>query len=137
MKKTWNQRRRGEIKVNYQMANLTAQGNFYFGEENTRPYFGVVFGLYFLRNMVNFDSNYTGTTNDASVSYVSKTFHAGFGPEIGALFEIGKNQYANLGLRYTIIPNIEAEYHPENNFTSNPHGKQNHWELNAKLYFGR
>ncbi|MGQ1785375.1 hypothetical protein [Saccharicrinis sp. GN24d3] len=134
---TWNQSRRGDIKVNYQMMNLTAQGNFYFNEEKIRPYLGVAFGLYYLRNMVDFDSNYTGTNNDASVSYVSNTFQAGFGPEVGLLIKIIGEQFATLSVRYTVIPNIEAEYFPEDDVTINPHGKQNHWGLQAKLYFGK
>ncbi|SMO62259.1 hypothetical protein SAMN06265379_103416 [Saccharicrinis carchari] len=135
--KTWNQQRRGDIKVNYQMLNLTAQGNFYLNEGGARPYLGVAFGLYYLRNMVNFISNYVGTTNDASVTYVSNTFHAGFGPEAGVLFKRQKNRFAHLSLRYTIIPNIEAEYYPEKQVTINPHGKQNHWSLSVKMFFGK
>ncbi len=135
-KKTWNQGNNGDIKVSYQMLNLTAQGNFYFNEEDVRPYMGVAFGLYYLRNLVNFASNNAGSTNDASVSYVSNTFHAGFGPEVGVLFMLNKTQMASVSLRYTIIPNIESEYFPEDDITINPHGKQNHWGLSAKLYFG-
>ena len=134
-KKTWNQQKLGDIKVNYRMVNLTAQGNFYFNEEDIRPYMGVAFGLYYLRNLVNFDSKYTGSTNDASVNYVSNSFHAGFGPEVGCLFKINRQQYASLSIRYTVIPNIEKE-DAKNGVTKNPHGKQNHWGLSAKLYFG-
>ncbi len=136
-KDTWNQERRGDIKVNYQMINLTAQGNFYLTEEEVRPYLGVAFGLYYLRNIVNFNSNYVGSTNDASVSYVSSTLHAGFGPEVGVLFKLSKIQYALISLRYTVIPNIEAEYYPEDRVTINPHGKQNHWSLSVKMFFGK
>lgn len=134
-KNTWNQERRGDIKVNYQMVNLTAQGSFYLAEEEVRPYLGVAFGLYYLRNMVNFSSNYVGTTNDASVNYVSNTLHAGFGPEVGVLFKLLTSQYALVGFRYTVIPNIEAEYYPQNQVTINPHGKQDHWSLSAKMFF--
>ncbi|WP_027473129.1 porin family protein [Saccharicrinis fermentans] len=134
-KDTWNQSRRGNIKVNYKMTKLTAQGNFYFNDEKIRPYMGVAFGLYYLRNTVDFDSNYTGSINDASVSYTSNTLHAGFGPEAGILFNLIGEQFATLSIRYTIIPNIEAEYFPEDDVTINPHGQQNHWSLSAKLYF--
>ncbi len=134
-KNTWNQERRGDIKVNYQMINLTAQGIFYLTEEQVRPYLGVAFGLYYLRNLVDFSSNYVGTTNDASISYVSNTLHAGFGPEMGVLFKLQKRQYATISLRYTVIPNIEPEYYDR--VTINPHGKQNHWSLSAKMFFGK
>ncbi len=136
-KTTWNQEQRGEINVNYQSFNLSAQGNFYLNEEEVRPYLGVSFGLYYLRNMLNFDSNYVGSTNDASVSYISKTFHAGFGPEIGVLFETGKKEMLMLSTRYTIIPNITAEYHPEDQVTTNPHGKQNHWSISLKYFWDK
>ena len=133
-KNTWNQARRGDIKVNYQMINLTAQGNFYLAEEEVRPYLGVAFGLYYLRNMVNFSSNSAGSTIDPSVSYVSNTLRAGFGPEAGVLIKLQKSQYALISLRYTVIPNIEPEYYDR--VTINPHGKQNHWSLSAKIFFG-
>lgn len=135
--KTWNQQRRGEITVNYQTVNLSAQGNFYLAEDEVRPYLGVAFGMYYLRNLLNFSSNYVGTTNDASVSYVSNTLHAGFGPEVGVLFKLQKTQFALLSLRYTFIPDIEAEYFPEDQVTINPHGKQNHWSVSAKMFFGK
>lgn len=133
----WNQESRGDIKVNYQVMNATVQGNFYMSEADFRPYLGALFGAYYLRNRVDFDSNYIGTNNDASVSYVSKTWHAGFGLETGALIELAKKSLLQLSLRYTFIPNIEPEYHPEDEVTINPHGKQNHWSVSAKLFFGR
>lgn len=135
--KTWNQDSKGEIKVNYQMLNAIIQGNIYFSEDKFRPYLGALFGLYYLRNMVNFNSNYIGTDNDASVSYVSKTWHAGFGVETGAFIELSKTSSLQLSLRYTFIPNIEPEYYPEDKVTINPHGKQNHWGVSAKLFFGK
>lgn len=132
-KDVWNQDSRGDIKVNYQMASLTAQGNFYFNGDDVRPYIGVAFGFYYLRNLVNFSPD----NNIDPVSYVSNTFHPGFGPELGTLIKINKNQFATIAVRYTTIPNIEPEYFPEDDVTINPHGKQNHWELTAKLFFGR
>ncbi|WP_075591002.1 outer membrane beta-barrel protein [Labilibacter marinus] len=132
-KDTWNQSPKGDIKVNYQMASLTAQGAFYFNGDAVRPYIGVTFGFYYLRNLVNF----TPDNGIDPVNYVSNTFHAGFGPEIGTLLQISRKQYATIGIRYSIIPNIEPEYFPEDDVTINPHGKQNHWELTAKLFFGK
>ena len=134
---TWNQKSRGDIKVNYQLMNLSTQGNIYLSNGDIRPYVGVSFGFYYLRNMVNFDSKYVGTTNDASVSYVSNTVHTGFGPEVGFLLKITRQQFAIISMRYTIIPNIKSEYYPEDNVTINPHGKQNHWGLAAKYFFGK
>ncbi len=135
-KKTWNQERYGNIKVNYQMLNLSAQGNIYFSDDEIKPYAGAVFGLYYLRNMLDFDSRYSGTTNDASISYVSNTVHAGFGLESGVLFELSQKSLLCVSIRYTTIPDIKPEYYPENDVTINPHGKENHWGLSVLLYFG-
>ncbi len=136
-KKTWNQERYGDISVNYQMVNLTAQGNYYFSEQEIRPYLGAVFGLYYLRNMLDFNSKYVGTDNDASVSYISNTIHAGYGLEGGVLIELSKHAYLEIGIRFTTIPDIESEYIPEDDVTLNPHGKQNHWGLSAKIFFNK
>ncbi|TLX73022.1 porin family protein [Labilibacter sediminis] len=136
-KKVWNQENKGDIKVNYQMMNLNAQGNLYFAEDEFRPYLGAVFGLYYLRNLVSFASNNAGTDGDASVDYISKSWHAGFGLESGMFIELAKASYLQLSLRYTMIPDIELEYFPEDDVTINPHGKQNHWSVSAKLFFGK
>jgi len=134
-KKTWNQERYGDIRVNYQMLNLSAQGNYYIVEGDVRPYIGAVFGLYYLRNLLDFNSKYVGTNNDASVNYISNTIHAGYGLEAGVLFKLSDKNYLQIGLRFTTIPDIEAEYIPEEDITLNPHGKQNHWGLSMKLFF--
>ncbi len=131
-KKTWNQQRYGDINVNYQMLNLSAQGNYYFSDQDIKPYLGAVFGLYYLRNFRDFDSSYS--TNE-SVSITTNTLHAGYGLECGCLIELSSANYLQVGIRFSLIPDIEAEYIPEEDITVNPHGKQNHWGLSAKLFF--
>ncbi len=136
-KKTWNQERYGDINVNYQMLNLLAQGNYYFSKGEIKPYLGAVFGIYYLRNMLDFNSKYIGTDNDASVNYITNSLLAGYGVEIGTLFKLSKRSYLQVGIRFTTIPDIESEYIAENDVTLNPHDKQNHWGLSVKLFFNK
>ncbi len=136
-KKTWNQERYGDISVNYQMINLLAQGNYYFSKGDIKPYLGAVFGIYYLRNMLDFNSKYIGTDNDASVAYITNNILAGYGAEIGTLFKLSKRSYLQVGIRFTTIPDIESEYIAENDVTLNPHDKQNHWGLSVKLFFNK
>ncbi len=131
-KKTWNPQQYGDIKVNYQMVNLSAQGNYYFSEQEIKPYLGAIFGLYYLRNYRDFNSSYA---SNESVSITTNTLHAGYGAEFGFLFELSKVNYLQVGIRFSLIPDIEAEYIPEKDITINPHDKQNHWGLSAKLFF--
>ena len=67
--------KRGDYKVNYQMANLVALGSFYFNGDDVKPYLGVAFGAYYLRNLVDFDDKNT----TSSVSYTYRSVHPGYG----------------------------------------------------------
>ena len=77
----------GGLEANYQSVNLSANGSVYFSGEDVKPYFSPVFGLNYLRNMIDFTSNYAGSTNDASVTYISNTLQASMGIE-GGVFRI-------------------------------------------------
>jgi hypothetical protein len=134
---TWNARGTGESKVNYQMVHLVGQGNMYFSSNEFRPYIGVVYGLYYLRNKVDYTSKYIGTDNDASVHYISKGLFLGFGFESGIMLQQSKYTIFNIGLRYTLLPNIGMEYDPVNDVTINPHEKQNHWTVFIKFFINQ
>ncbi|MCW3806097.1 OmpW family outer membrane protein [Plebeiibacterium marinum] len=132
-KQFWNVQRYGDISVNYQMLNLSAQGNYYFAEGEIRPYLGAVFGIYYLRNKMDFNSTSTASSSD----YITNTLHAGYALEFGTSIELTKRTLVNIGLRYTIIPDISSEYTKDGSIKLNPHDKQNHWGLSAKLFFSR
>ncbi len=134
-KLTWDMQQYGNIKVNYSIANLSVVSNIYFSEEEIRPYAGAVFGLYYLHNMLDFDSNYGGTDGDQSVNYTSDDFLPGFGFQGGVLTELGDDMFLSLSLRFTTIPNLHSTKY--DGVTVSPHEQENHWSLSVKLLWGR
>lgn len=132
---TWKTLNYGGLEANYQSVNLSANGSVYFSGEDVKPYFSPVFGLNYLRNMIDFTSNYAGSTNDASVTYISNTLQASMGIEGGVLIDVDKVVKIKAGLRFTFLPGMASVYHSETDITTNPHGKQNQWGLYLKIFF--
>ncbi len=132
---TWNMQDEGAINVNYQIGNLSLMGDVYFSESDIRPFCGAVFGLYYLHNVMDFDSRYAGTDDDASVEYKTNDFLMGFGLQAGVLMKVEKRKYLSFSLRYTVIPDLESKYYEDEGVMVNPQDKENHWSISVKLFW--
>ncbi len=136
-KTTWNMQDEGAINVNYQIGNLSVIGDVYFSESDIRPYAGAVFGLYYLHNVMDFDSRYAGTDDDESVEYTTNDFLMGFGLQTGVLVKADRRRYISFSLRYTVIPDLESKYYEDEGVMMNPHEKENHWSFTVKYLWGQ
>lgn len=132
-KEFWDVNNYGDVNMTYQMLSATFQGNFYLSEGEVRPYFGALFGFYYLMNKMSFTSN--NEISNQSKSYKSNELQPGMGLEFGTLIQMAKKEKLSISLRFSYIPNIESKYLPDEQITINPHGKQNHWGLALKYYF--
>lgn len=139
----WKVLNYGEVTNHYSMALAMAQGHYYFSHDEFRPYLGMGFGISYLSNQLVFNSNYTGTTGDASVSYYIKDWKPVFAPEAGFLLEVSKTAFLYINARFQVIPNMKPTYievvedygYPIDVITQNPHGHQNHFSISVGILF--
>lgn len=138
----WNVDTKGTFSANYQSTNLLLAGNYYFSDDDWRPFIGANFGLHRLRNMIDFKSKHSGSDNDASIHYIATDWRPGFGFNLGTMVEITKKTQLVLETRLTIIPFLKEELVPIMNedvmvnfFTKNPHGNQNQISITIGLNF--
>ncbi len=138
----WNVDAKGTFSANYQSTNLLLAGNYYFSNDGCRPFLGANFGLHLLRNMVDFNSKYSGTDNDASIQYIATDWRPGFGFNLGTQVDLAKNTQLVLEARLTLIPFLRETLEPimdgdvvVDYFTKNPHGNQNQISVTIGLNF--
>jgi hypothetical protein len=140
--KLWDVGQYGQVDNRYLLMNLMLQGRYYFSHHDFRPFLGIGFGANALLNRLRFESAYSGTTADASVSYHSKTIKPGFTPEVGFLVLLDKKLFLQVNAQFSIIPFLKPEpiAIKQDGYTvayvvQNPHGHQNHISLSAGLLF--
>ncbi|MCU4176227.1 hypothetical protein [Carboxylicivirga sp. N1Y90] len=131
----WDVDNYGEVSASYQTIQLLAEGNYLFSHDEVRPYIGVAFGGFWLRNHVNFSAN---SINNNSVVYTADNIMPGVAPQVGIAIELSEKTMLDIHARLILIPNLEEEYiqDPEIGLiTLNPHGAQNHLSLSLGLLF--
>ncbi|MGV8828516.1 MAG: hypothetical protein ACWA6U_09355 [Breznakibacter sp.] len=141
-KSFWNVDSKGTFSANYQSTNLLLTGNYYFSNDDWRPFLGASFGLHLLRNMVDFKSKYIGTDNDESIHYIATDWRPGFGFNLGTTVDITKKAQLVFETKLTVIPFLKEQVVPimdgdvtVNSFTKNPHGNQNQISFTIGLNF--
>jgi len=138
----WDVGQYGDVENRYQLMTFSLLGRYYFSHHDFRPFLGIGFGANALLNRLRFESAYSGTTADASVSYYSKTIKPGFTPEVGFLMLLDKKLFLQVNAQFSIIPFLKPEpiAIKQDGYTvayvvQNPHGHQNHISLSAGLLF--
>ena len=138
----WNVNNYGEVTSTYHSVHVLAEGNYYFSHKEIKPYCGVSFGAFRLFNTMVFDSAYTGTDADASVSYKANQWKPGFKPQAGLLIDLSKRAMFDVKAGYVFIPNLAETIEPiyENGYPvdyiiQNPHGNQHQWVISMGLLF--
>ncbi|MBI9062966.1 MAG: hypothetical protein JEZ14_13365 [Marinilabiliaceae bacterium] len=137
----WDVNNFGTVTSNYSALHLLVEGNYYFSHQEIKPYCGVSFGAYILFNTMTFDSAYTGTDADASVSYKANQWKPGFKPQAGLLIDLSKRAMFDIKTGFVLIPNLEETVSTviENGWPKtiiqNPHGHQHQWVISIGLLF--
>lgn len=131
----WDVDNYGEVTASYQTIQLLAEGNYFFSHDEFRPYIGVAFGAFWLRNNLDFSSY---NINNNSVMYTADNVMPGVAPQLGIAFELSEKTMLDIHARLILIPNLEEEYVQDEEIgliTLNPHGAQNHLSLSIGLLF--
>jgi len=137
----WDVNNFGNVTSNYNSLHLLAEGNYYFSHNEIKPYCGINFGAFMLFNTMTFDSAYSGTDADASVSYKAKQWKPGFKPQAGLLIDLSKHAVLDMKAGFVFIPNLEESVETviENGWPKtviqNPHGNQHQWVISIGLLF--
>ncbi len=129
----WNVYNRGEVDASYQTIRLLLNGTYYFNQSDARPYLGVSFGAYYLINSLDFKAN--SITNE-SITYTSKNWKPGVAPQAGILIEVSKKTLLDIHVQMDLIAQMQSVYHRDEDYTENPHEKQNQISINIGLLFG-
>lgn len=133
----WDVGNNGNVKGNYQTLQVLAEGNYYFSHDEFRPYAGVSFGAFGLRNMMDFDSS--NDQSKPSTSYVYTKVLPGLAPQLGFTLELSKSLVLDVHARMVLIPNLTEEFVFDDSgrqISTNPHGAQNHLSFSVGLLFG-
>jgi len=137
----WDVNNFGTATSKYNSAHFLAEGNYYFSHQEIKPYCGVSFGAFMLFNTMTFDSAYTGTDADASVSYKAKQWKPGFKPQAGLLIDLSKRALLDIKTGFVLIPNLEETIETvidngwPKTIIQNPHGNQHQWVISMGLLF--
>ncbi len=135
---------RGSFEADYKTAQLNGFGQILLSRKDVKPFLGIAFGGNYLRNSVDFSSDYSGTADDESVQYVSEKLKAGFGIHGGIYHRVGLKCLLSIRAQLYFIPYLSKEEKrvtdpytfQERIIVVNPHGNQTHVTITAGLHFG-
>lgn len=135
---------RGAFDAKYKSFSALALGRLFMSEQRLKPFAGIGAGAYLIKNSLDFQSKWQGTSQDESVSYTTNIVTVAIAGELGLIYKAGTGTFVSLCVRMNAVPRLKEEVKTtqdpytfvERTVVLNPHGNENNFEIKLGVHFG-